>query len=68
MIKTILTDKLHEECGVFGIYRADSANKSVVAETYHALYALAAPRSGELRHCRSNDDGVIDRRTRTTDW
>ena len=21
-------DKLHEECGVFGIYRADSANKS----------------------------------------
>ena len=40
-------DKLHEECGVFGIYRADSANKSVVAETYHA-----APRSGELRHCR----------------
>ena len=20
-------DKLHEECGVFGIYRADSANK-----------------------------------------
>lgn len=33
-------DKLHEECGVFGIYRADSANKSVVAETYHALYAL----------------------------
>ena len=30
-------DKLHEECGVFGIYRADSANKSVVAETYHAL-------------------------------
>ena len=37
-------DKLHEECGVFGIYRADSANKSAVC--------LAAPRSGELRHCR----------------
>lgn len=45
-------DKLHEECGVFGIYRADSANKSVVAETYPCAVCLAAPRSGELRHCR----------------
>ena len=41
-------DKLHEECGVFGIYRADSANKSVVS----CAVCLAAPRSGELRHCR----------------
>ena len=43
-------DKLHEECGVFGIYRADSANKSV--GDVSCAVCLAAPRSGELRHCR----------------
>ena len=31
-------DKLHEECGVFGIFR--QAGEGVVAEAYHALYAL----------------------------
>lgn len=31
-------DKPHEECGVFGIYRKEGTG--VVAETYHALYAL----------------------------
>ena len=31
-------DKLHEECGVFGIYR--KGGEGVIAETYHALYAL----------------------------
>lgn len=31
-------DKLHEECGVFGIFRNNG--DSVVPETYHALYAL----------------------------
>ena len=29
------TDKLHEECGVFGIYRR--SGEGVVAEAYHAL-------------------------------
>lgn len=51
-------DKLHEECGVFGIYRADSANKSVVAETYHALYALQH-RGQESCGIVVNDDGVM---------
>ena len=32
-------DKPHDECGVFGIYRREG--KGVVAETYHALYALS---------------------------
>ena len=50
-------DKLHEECGVFGIYRADSANKSVV-ETYHALYALQH-RGQESCGIVVNDDGVM---------
>ena len=31
-------DKLHEECGVFGIFR--KSEESVVGEIYHALYAL----------------------------
>ena len=30
--------KLHEECGVFGIYR--NSDEGVVGQTYHALYAL----------------------------
>ena len=51
-------DHLHEECGVFGIYRADSANKSVVAETYHALYALQH-RGQESCGIVVNDDGVM---------
>jgi amidophosphoribosyltransferase len=33
-----LEGKLHEECGVFGIFRNNG--DSVVPETYHALYAL----------------------------
>lgn len=32
-------DKLHEECGVFGIYRANGET-GVLASAYHALYAL----------------------------
>ena len=31
--------KLHEECGVFGIYRRDES-QDVVAATYYGLYAL----------------------------
>lgn len=38
MIKCDLENKLHEACGVFGIFRNNG--DSVVPETYHALYAL----------------------------
>ena len=41
---------LHEECGVFGIYDR-AGTEDVAAAAYSALYALAAPRAGELRHC-----------------
>lgn len=38
MLEFELESKLHEECGVFGIFRNNG--DSVVPETYHALYAL----------------------------
>ncbi len=50
------TDKLHEECGVFGIYRRRTTG--VVAETYHALYALQH-RGQESCGIAVNRDGVI---------
>ena len=31
--------KIHEECGVFGVYRRDP-EQDVVATTYYGLYAL----------------------------
>ena len=49
-------DKLHEECGVFGIFR--QAGEAVVAETYHALYALQH-RGQESCGIAVNNDGVI---------
>ncbi|MEA5010928.1 MAG: amidophosphoribosyltransferase [Angelakisella sp.] len=50
-------DKLHEECGVFGIFDAkDETN--VVSDTYHALYALQH-RGQESCGMAVNDDGVI---------
>ncbi len=49
-------DKLHEECGVFGIFR--QAGEGVVAETYHALYALQH-RGQESCGIAVNNDGVI---------
>ncbi len=49
-------DKLHEECGVFGICRRGS--EGVVAETYHALYALQH-RGQESTGMAVNRDGVI---------
>lgn len=49
-------DKLHEECGVFGIYRR--SGQGVVAETYHALYALQH-RGQESTGMAINRDGVI---------
>ena len=50
------TDKLHEECGVFGIYRR--SGEGVVAEAYHALYALQH-RGQESCGIAINHDGVI---------
>ena len=49
--------KLHEECGVFGIYRNDP-DVDVVACAYHALYALQH-RGQESCGIAINDDGVI---------
>ena len=53
-----LGEKLHEECGVFGIY--DTTETSHVAlDTYHALFALQH-RGQESCGIAINDDGVID--------
>lgn len=49
-------NKLHEECGVFGIYSAGGAD--VVADTYRALYALQH-RGQESCGIAVNDGGVI---------
>jgi len=49
-------DRLHEECGIFGIYR--NSNEGVVGETYHALYALQH-RGQESCGMAVNHDGVI---------
>lgn len=51
-----MMDKLHEECGVFGIFR--QAKEGVVAEAYHALYALQH-RGQESCGIAVNNDGVI---------
>lgn len=48
--------KPHEECGVFGLYRR--GGEGVVAETYHALYALQH-RGQESCGIAVNNDGVI---------
>ena len=49
-------DKPHDECGVFGIYR--KAGKGVVADTYHALYALQHRGQDSCGMC-VNTDGVM---------
>jgi amidophosphoribosyltransferase len=49
-------DKIHEECGVFGIRSNDNAN--VVSCTYHGLYALQH-RGQESCGMAINDGGVI---------
>jgi len=49
-------DKVHEECGVFGIYSAEPAD--VVWPTYYALYALQH-RGQESCGIAVNDDGII---------
>lgn len=50
------TAKLHEECGVFGMYRYDG--EGVVSETYHALYALQH-RGQESCGIAVNEKGVL---------
>ena len=49
-------DKLHEECGVFGVMTA--SDEDVVHMTYRALYALQH-RGQESCGMAINDDGVI---------
>ena len=49
-------DKPHDECGVFGIYRKEGSG--VVAETYHALYALQHRGQDSCGIC-VNTDGVM---------
>ena len=49
-------DKPHDECGVFGIFRKEG--KGVVAETYHALYALQHRGQDSCGMC-VNTDGVM---------
>ena len=44
-------NELHEECGVFGVYQPRRGWTSPRC-AYYGLYALAAPRPGELRHRR----------------
>ena len=48
--------KIHEECGVFGIFAPE--NKDVAALTYYGLYALQH-RGQEGCGIAVNDDGVI---------
>ncbi len=49
--------KLHEECGVFGIYRREG-RRGVLSEAYHALYALQH-RGQESCGIATGEDGVI---------
>lgn len=52
----LISDKAHEECGVFGIWRRDG--QGVVGSAYHALYALQH-RGQESCGIAVNTDGVI---------
>lgn len=52
-----LWDKLHEECGVFGIFSRGEV-EDVVASTFYALYALQH-RGQESCGIAVNDDGVL---------
>ncbi|MEG1983953.1 MAG: amidophosphoribosyltransferase, partial [Oscillospiraceae bacterium] len=52
-----LTDKLHEECGVIGIFNKGEIS-DVVMDTYYGLYALQH-RGQESCGIAVNDDGVI---------
>lgn len=51
-----MLDKLHEECGVFGIY--DNDRLDVILSAYHGLYSLQH-RGQESCGMAVNDDGLI---------
>lgn len=59
-MQSVSSDKPHEECGVFGIYRR-GAGQDVVTTTYYGLYALQH-RGQESCGMAVNDDGVIIKR------
>ncbi|WP_367925694.1 amidophosphoribosyltransferase [uncultured Ruthenibacterium sp.] len=59
-MKEILSDKIHEECGVFGVYRRGD-DLDVVSTAYYALYALQH-RGQESCGMAVNDDGVFYKR------
>lgn len=59
-MKEIWSDKVHEECGVFGVYRRGD-ELDVVSTTYYALYALQH-RGQESCGMAVNDDGVFYKR------
>lgn len=52
------SDKLHEECGVFGIHTGGDSTINVVSATYYGLYALQH-RGQESCGIAVNDDGLI---------
>ena len=56
MIRLAMDDKVHEECGVFGIWRKDGLG--VVVPAYHGLYALQH-RGQESCGIAVNKDGII---------
>lgn len=59
-MKEYTEDKLHEECGVFAMYRRNP-QQDVVASAYYGLYALQH-RGQESCGIAVNDDGVIVKR------
>ncbi|MEG1069618.1 MAG: amidophosphoribosyltransferase [Ruthenibacterium sp.] len=54
---TYITDKLHEECGVFGVYNHGEF-ESVASATYYGLYALQH-RGQESCGIAVNENGII---------
>ena len=54
---TPLTNGLHEECGVFGVFAKEKTN--VAATTYYGLFALQH-RGQESCGIVVNDDGVFN--------
>ena len=58
MIKDYLDEKLHEECGVFGVYDAARDRGRGRVLTYYGLYALQH-RGQESCGMAVNDDGVF---------
>lgn len=52
-------DKVHEECGVFGIHTGGDSSIDVVSATYYGLYALQH-RGQESCGIAVNDDGLIN--------